>query len=328
MAVPFLLISPDARAGGMGDGNVALCRDANAMHWNLANLAFVPRKTGLSLSYLPWLRALVPDVNFASIAFYTKPDTNSAIGMSMKYFTMGNVVYTSPTGATIGQFRPVEFAFDIGYSRRIGKQIAVGLTSRLIRSNVTNGITVAGQDSRITTAFGFDLSFAFHSQEVAAGSSRRQFSTGLALSNLGPKVVYGTAVNKVSLPTKLAIAEGISWIIGLKHALAGQVECATLFISDPVYNAVGMPQRFTGSAGAEYIYNNTFKVRTGYFYEADEAGGRQYVTLGAGIRYNVFELDFAYLIPSNGKRSPLENTLRFSLLFSFDKISAQPRPHD
>lgn len=328
-AVPFLLISPDARAGGMGDGGIACSNDANAMHWNVSNLAFIKKKTGIAFSYTPWLRALVPDMNHAYLSFYIKPDSMSAISTSLRYFSMGTIVYTSPTGATLGEFKPNEFAFDAGYSRRLGTRFSIGATGRFIRSDIANGINVAGQDTKTYMGWAVDLGVSFHSYEFNKGQWSGQFITGAALTDLGPKMSYATSVNKEFLPIKSGIAQGVQLLFRQKHRFTSQLEFSKLVIPSP-----GTPSGFMQelrqvmvSFGAEYDYAGMFKARGGYFFEDESIGRRQYVTVGAGVAYNIFQLDFAYLIPTNAQRSPLEDTMRFTLLFNFDKLDLAPRPH-
>src|ERR1044071_9446276 len=138
-AVPFLLITPDSRAGGMGETGVATTPDVNSIHWNAAKLAFAPKRIGLGISYTPWLRALVPDINLAYISFYMQPDKRSAFGASLRYFSLGNITFTDVVGNIIGQFRPNEFAFDFAYSRKLSDFFSAAMAARLIRSNLTNG---------------------------------------------------------------------------------------------------------------------------------------------------------------------------------------------
>ena len=113
-AVPFLLIAPESRGGGLGEAGAASTPDAYSMHWNPAKLAFIDKKIGLSVSYTPWLRALVPDINLAYLTGYYKLDKDKAIGASLRYFSLGDITFTDVIGTPIGQFRPNEFALDFG----------------------------------------------------------------------------------------------------------------------------------------------------------------------------------------------------------------------
>jgi hypothetical protein len=363
-AVPFLMITPDSRAGGMGETGVATTPDVNSIHWNAAKLPFAEKKSAIGISYTPWLRALVPDINLAYISFYTKigKDKNSAFGGSMRYFSMGNITFTDIVGNTIGQFKPNEFAFDGCYARKLGDHFSTSMTGRFTRSNLTNGISVANQDTKAGTAFSVDLGAYYHNDDIKWVKGKEStFMAGVAITNMGNKVSYSTSVNRDFIPINLRMGAGMMIQADEYNKIAFQLEFNKLLVpSPPVYALdsngspkidpntgdriieagkdpnVSVPQGMIQSfydapagfkeelreinicTGVEYWYNNIFAVRAGYFYEAKTKGNRQFLTLGAGVKYNVFGLDFAYLIPTNGQRSPLQNTLRFTLTFDFD----------
>jgi hypothetical protein len=165
-AVPFLMITPDSRAGGMGETGVASSPDINSIHWNGAKLAFAEKKLGFGISYTPWLRALVPDINLAYVSFYTKPSKDQAFAGSLRYFSMGNITFTDQVGNPIGQFRPNEFAIDFCYSRKLSDKFSASMTARLVRSNLTNGITVQGQDTKAGTAVAVDMSAYYRNDDI------------------------------------------------------------------------------------------------------------------------------------------------------------------
>lgn len=364
-AVPFLMITPDSRAGGMGETGVATTPDVNSMHWNPAKYAFADKKMGVGISYTPWLRALVPDINLAYVSFYDKLDKNSAFGVSMRYFSMGNITFTDNVGNQIGQFRPNEYAIDGCYSRRLGKYFSAGMAARLIRSNLTNGISVGGADTKTGTSVAVDLSAYYHNDDIKVSGKKSILMFGMAITNIGAKMSYSTSVNKDFIPINLRLGSGMVIHADEYNQIGFQLEFDKLLVpSPPVYELgangspvvdasghyvvlagkdpnVGVPQGMIQSfydapggfkeelreinacAGIEYWYNNIFAIRTGYFYENKYKGNRQFLTMGAGVKYNVFSLDFAYLVPTNGQRSPLQNTLRFTLTFDFDSFNAQ-----
>jgi hypothetical protein len=365
-AVPFLRIAPDARSGGMGETGVATSPDVNSIHWNVAKLAFAEKKTAFGISYVPWLRAVIPDINLAYVSFYTKPDSISAFTGSMRYFSMGNIT-TSTTVGVIGQFRPFEFAVDLGYSRVIAKYWSVGMAARYIHSNLTNGISIGNQSTRAGKAFAVDLGVYYMDRDrVRILDHPCTMTLGAAVTNIGSKIRYTVSAEPEFIPINLRVGQGFGVMLNPFNRLSLQYELNKLLVpSPPVYvlgpngspmlNSSGQPiiaagrdpnvsvpkgmlQSFydapggareefaeiTFSTGLEYTYNNTFVVRTGYFYEAKSKGNRQYVTLGAGIRYQIFGLDFAYLIPANDQRSPLQNTLRFTLLIEFGNPRKSP----
>ncbi|HEU4719568.1 MAG TPA: type IX secretion system outer membrane channel protein PorV, partial [Bacteroidia bacterium] len=208
-AVPFLMITPDSRAGGMGETGVATTPDVNSIHWNGAKLAFADKKMGLGISYTPWLRALVPDINLAYVSFYAKPDKNSAFGASLRYFSMGNITFTDVSGNTIGQFRPNEFAFDFCYARKLGKFFSASMAGRIIRSNLTNGITVQGQDTKPGTSGAVDLSAYFHDDEIKVSGKKSVLMAGIAITNIGSKISYSTSVNRDFIPINLRLGSGM-----------------------------------------------------------------------------------------------------------------------
>jgi hypothetical protein len=357
-AVPFLLIAPDARSGGMGETGVASSPDVYSMHWNIAKLAFADKKAALGISYTPWLRALVPDVNHAYVAFYVKPDSVSAISASLRYFSMGTITM-SGAGGPIGQYKPNEFAVDLGYSRKISKRWSLGIAGRVINSNLGNGVSVNNNPAQ---AYAGDLGAYYSDGDHVRPLNRPCVMTiGIALTNVGSKINYTADGSKSFIPINLRAGQGFSMNFDSDNRLSLQYELNKLLVptapvyaldtnGNPVVNSSGqyviiegkdpnvsvpkgMIQSFSDAPGggreelaeinftfgAEYWYRNMFAVRTGYFYEAKSKGNRQFITLGAGIKYKVFELDFAYLVSTNGQRSPLQNTLRFALQFQFDK---------
>jgi len=322
-AVPFLRISPDSRAGGMGDGGAACANDANAVHWNLSNLSFAKKKFGLAISYTPWLRALVPDINHVYLSFFIKPDSVSAFGASMRYFSLGSVSSTSVVG-TPAQFRPNEFAFDLGYTRKLTEHFAAGITVRFIQSNPTgiNGIVVRDGGGRACAG---DITAAWKGN--AAGSENRNVrpSVGLAITNIGTKMWYEDRDSAEFLPTNARFGTALEFILTPIHQFTLHAEANRLLSPAPAYvnTTKEKLEQINLSTGIEYNYLHTFKVRGGYFHEFESHGDNRYFTCGLGIEYTIFQLDFSYLIPVTDQRSPLENTLCFTLLFNFDRLRNQ-----
>ena len=156
-AVPFLLISPDSRSGSMGDAGVAVSPDANAQHWNSAKLAFSEEEMAVSLSYSPWLRQLVDDMSLVYLSWYKKVSKTSAVGASLRYFTLGDITFTDNNGQVIRPFRPAEFALDVSYSLQLSDNFSGGITARWINSNLTGGVNVGGSDSKAANAFAVDI---------------------------------------------------------------------------------------------------------------------------------------------------------------------------
>ncbi len=313
------MIAPDARAGGMGETGVATSPDVNSIHWNAAKLAFADKKFGLGISYTPWLRILVPDINLAYVSSYFKPDSISAIGVSMRYFSMGNIIVTDNLGNVIAQYRPNEYAVDACYSRKLSHCFSLGMTARLIRTNLANVIAVMGKDIRAESSFAMDLGAYYHDDERKSFRKKSMMMFGIAITNIGPKISYLDSTQKSFIPINLRCGQGEIIHLDSKNDLAFQYEVNKLLVPSP--------HQINFSMGMEYGFNQTFFARTGYFIETPVKNNRQFVTVGAGIKFNVFGMDFVYLLPANAQKNPLQNTLRFSLLFEFDKIKRKNSNH-
>lgn len=343
-AVPFLLITPDARSGSMGEAGVAIQPDANTMSINPSKLAFLDKPYGFSASYSPWLKSLVPDINLAYISGFYKLDERSAIGASLRYFSLGQIQLTDPSGLDNGIANPNELAFDLTYSKRFGEDFSLGTTARYIYSNLNSATVVGSQSAKPGKAFAVDVSAYYKKPTILFGKDAI-LSAGLNISNIGTKMSYSDGGAEYFLPTNLKLGAASTIIIDDYSQFTFALDFNKLMAptepiregdkiisgKDPDRSVLsGMFGSFADApggfseevkeisigAGAEYWYNQQFALRAGYFYEAPEKGDRRYFTLGAGLKYNVFNIDFAYLI-ANPQKSPLANTLRFSLLFNF-----------
>lgn len=361
-AVPFLTITPDARAAGMGETGVASSPDVYSMHWNVAKYAFAEKKYGIGASYTPWYRTLMPGISQSYFALYIKPDSVSAIAVSGRYFDMGRIYLFSSTG-TMSSSQPYEMAFDAGYSRRIARRWSLGAAFRYIHSDPYKGLSFPGGNPHPGRSFAFDLGGYYCDRDRIKIAGRPcVMRAGMALTNVGSKVSYTIYDNGQFIPINLRIGQGFEMQMNARNSISLQYELNKLLIptpplyvlgpyGNPVVNSSGqfviaagkdpnvsvpkgMLQSFsdapgggkeelreiTFAAGAEYAYNKMVFARAGYFYEAPSKGYRQFVTVGAGVRFNFASLDLAYLFPVNGQRNPLEKTLRFSLQFQFDRF--------
>ena len=372
-AVPFLLITPDSRAGGMGDVGCASLNDVNAIHWNAAKLAFANKKMGFGVSYTPWLRALVPDINLAYITGFYKLKKRGTIGASLRYFSLGDITFTDANGQTTGQFRPNEFSIDIAYATKLSKTFSVGGAVRYINSNLTGNALVESAQTKPGRAVGVDLSVLYKKDKVKLADKKAIVAFGLNISNIGNKMSYSDRGDKNSddfIPINLRIGGSLNVDLDDYNSISILADINKLMVPTPptfkykvdtngvttgevATDADGNPIIASGkdpnrgvaegmfgsfsdapgggkeelreinySVGLEYWYNHLFAIRAGYFYEHPTKGNRQFFTIGAGVRYNVFGLDFAYLIPTQ-QRNPLENTLRFTLTFDFDAFKDQ-----
>ena len=353
-AVPFLRISADARAAGMGDLGVATSPDANGGFWNLAKVPYNTSKGGISASYTPWLKDILNDVYLASVAGYYKFDELQAISGSLRYFSLGNIQFTDNLGNDLNSFRPRELGVDVGYSRKLSDKSGIGVGLKYIYSNLAQG-PAAGNNYKAASAVAGDLAYFYNGHnDLGQG-----LAFGAVLSNLGSKISYtDNADQKDYIPANLGLGTTYTRVFNSANSLMFGIDVNKLLVptppaetGDPAQDAANLAayrnkgvmsswfssfsdapdgfseemKEFQISVGAEYWYNNQFALRTGYFYEDKTKGNRRYFSMGVGIKYQSFGLDFSYLIPSGSgvDRNPLSNTLRFSLHFSFDGSGAE-----
>lgn len=351
-AVPFLLITPDARSGAMGDVGVAISPDANATHSNPAKLAFVKDPYGFGLSYSPWLQKLVPDINLAYLNGFYKIDDRNTIGGSLRYFSLGNIQFVDVNQIQQGEANPNELAVDASFARSFGENFSLGTALRFIYSNLTAGQTFSDQQTEPGTAVAADIS-AFYTKGTTLFNKNATVSAGLDISNIGTKMNYTDGGPKYFLPTNMRLGGSATIHADDYNDFSFSLDLNKLLVpTNPIYDEDGnivagkdpnrsVPAGIFGSftdapggaseefqeisyaAGAEYWYNHQFAIRAGYFYENPNKGNRKYLTLGLGLRYNIVDLDFSYLL-ANQQTSPLANTLRFSLLFNFAAPTSTP----
>ena len=348
-AVPFLNIGPDARAGGMGEVGAATAPDAASMHWNPAKLAFIKDDYGIAISYSPWLRKLVNDINLSYLSGFIRIDDKSTIGASLKFFSLGDIQFTDVHGERIGTYRPNEFSFDAGYSRKFSPKFSGAVSARFIYSNLTQGQFVEGVSTKPGTSIAADIGLFYTNKLHINWLESSDIGFGFVISNIGSKISYSNDdLQKDFIPTNLRL--GPSWLLGIDeyNTIKLSFDLNKLLVPTPslgidstgtaqnigviegmitsFYDAPGgfseEMKEIIWTAGVEYWYDNQFGVRAGYFHESDMKGGRQYFTFGVGLRYNVFGLDFSYIAP-NGRQGPLDNTLRFTLTFDFNRFSNQ-----
>jgi len=351
-AVPFLRISPDARSGGMGDVGIATIPDASSIFWNLSKVPFAKDQSALVLTYTPWLKGLdLNDVYLVSAAGYHQIDEMQAISGSVRYFSLGNIQFTDNRGNDLQTYRPREFAVDAGYSRKLSDRLGLGISLRYINSNLASGQSASGSTYKTGTAVAGDLSLFSDGSE---GGTVSGFNWGVAISNLGSKISYtNDAQEKDFIPANLGLGAAYVNVIDETSKITFGLDVNKLLVPTPpaIGDSAGLVnyhnkgvvgswfssfgdapggfseelKEFQVSVGGEYTYNDQFSLRLGYFYENPTKGDRQYFTVGAGLNYSVFGLNFSYLIPSgNGvNRNPLSNTLRFSILFNLGSQNSE-----
>lgn len=346
--VPFLTIAPDSRSGALGDAGVATSPDLYSMHWNPAKYAFIDGNGGFGMSYSPWLRALVPDINLAYLTGYYRVDSRQVLAASLMYSSLGEIQFTDDYGNYQRDYNPNEFSVDVAYSRLFSEHWSGGVAMRFIYSNITGGMTVGTTETKAGTAFAADAS-AYYTTKLKLGSRDGNISAGVNFSNIGSKMSYTTDVDPDFIPMNMRL--GTTFLVNLDryNTLGISLDVNKLLVpTPPVYDEerniidgmdpnVSVPvaifqsfydapggfseemKEFTQSVGIEYWYNQQFALRAGYFNEAESKGNKKYFTVGAGFRLSVFSLDFSYLVPVT-QNNPLARTLRFSLGFEFDSL--------
>ncbi|MBT3621698.1 MAG: type IX secretion system outer membrane channel protein PorV [Flavobacteriales bacterium] len=350
-AVPFLLISPDSKAGAMGDVGVATNPDANSLHWNPAKLAFVDDDMGFAMSYVPWLRALVPDINLSYLAGYRKLNDNEAIGLELRYFSLGDITFTDQFGGTLGQYKPSEFALGTSYARKLSDNFSLAISGRYIYSNLTGGQAAGGIPTVAGQSIAADIA-GYYTQPIRISGKDVDLAIGGNISNIGNKISYTETAVRDFIPINLRLGTALGTEFDDYNKMSIALDINKLLVpTPPVYEdgeivagqdpdvsvVSGIFQSFGDapggfkeemreinySIGTEYWYANQFAIRAGYFFEHDTKGGRKFFTFGSGVKYNVFALDFSYLINAsraiNGN-NPLANTMRFTLVFDFGAL--------
>lgn len=372
--MPFLLIAPDARAAGMGDMGVATSVDAYSQKWNPAKYVFSTAKSGISLSYTPYLSKLVNDIGVGYVSYFNRLNEQSAFGASLTYFSLGEIEFRETADQEALIQKPNELALDISYTLRLSDQFAMAVAMRYLRSDLklNDGLN----DIKPASTFGVDITGFYQSEEEAYNDFNGRWRGGFAIQNLGPKFKYDEAGQENFQPTNLRLGGGFDFIFDQYNKLGVTVEVSKLLVpTPPVYgtrteyvdnnnNGVYDPgegdefvsvdpnyiiegedpnvsfisgvfqsfgdgpggfseelKEFTYALGAEYLYQDAFAFRAGYFNENESKGARKFFALGAGFKYNVINVDLSYLFSASKVPSPLESTLRFSLTFNLGEGS-------
>jgi hypothetical protein len=345
--VPFLTIAPDSRAGAIGDAGVATSPDLYSMHWNPAKYAFIDGNGGFAMSYSPWLRALVPDINLALLTGYYRIDSKQVLASSLMYSSLGEIQFTDDYGNYQSTHNPNEFSVDVAYSRLFSQHWSGGVALRFIYSNITGGQYVGSTETKAGTSYAADAS-AYYTTALKLGSKTGNISAGINFSNIGSKMSYTSDEDPDFIPMNMRLGTSFTVDLDRYNSIGISFDINKLLVpTPPVYEdgeivagrdpnvsvPVAIFQSFydapngfgeemheiTESIGIEYWYNQQFALRAGYFNQADCKGNMKYFTAGAGFRLSVFSLDFSYLIPIT-QNNPLARTLRFSLGFEFDSL--------
>jgi hypothetical protein len=348
--VPFLTIAPDSRAGAMGDAGVATSPDIYSMHWNPAKFAFIDGKGGVGISYSPWLRNLVPDINIAYLSGYYRLDKKQVVESSLTYSSLGDVSFTDDFGNPVRTFKPNEWSFDMGYSRLFTENLSGGIAFRMIYSNLTGGFYSGGVATKPGISVAADIS-TYYKKDISLFSKDALLALGANISNIGSKMSYSDAQTSDFIPINLRLGTALTIDLDSYNKITATIDLNKLLVPTPPYYSITNPDsiiagkdpnvavpvaifqsfidapggfkeelhEFTYSYGLEYWYNDQFAIRGGYFHENETKGNRKYFTAGAGFRLSGFTVDFSYLMPLV-QNHPLARTLRFSLSFDVDAL--------
>jgi len=345
--VPFLLISPDARSAGMGELGVATSADVYSQQWNPAKYVFSEKSQGVGISYTPYLSKLVDDIFLANVTYFSKNTERSAWGASLKYFSLGDIEFNDLVNNTIiqqGIERPNELTLDISYGLLLNEKFSMAVAGRFIRSDLK---VSSDMDATPASTLGVDIAAYYQGETFDLGSNKAMMRHGINVSNIGPRLKYDEGGQKNYIPTNLRIGSGLDLILDSNNSVNFNFELNKLLVPSPIavfgddgeFQGYQQPditflkgifesfgdapggfeeelKEITWAAGIEYVFQDTFALRTGYFNESLEKGSRRFLTLGAGFSLDFATIDISYLFSTSRIRNPLENTLRFSLNFN------------
>lgn len=350
-AMPSVLIAPDARGGGMGDAGAATMPDVYSQYWNPAKYSFITSESGLAFSYTPWLSKIVNDIHLLYASGFWKfgDDNLNALSASLRYFSLGDVDVFDIGGDFLQSVNPYELALDIAYSRKLSETFSGAVTLRYLRADYSTG------DGETTpgNAFAADIA-GYNETYFYLGRSEALMGFGFNLSNIGTKISFDGGNSTMFLPANLRVGASLGYPIDLKNTITLSLDLNKLMVPTPdiptfdidpdeyenrinrynnissiggIFKSFGDApggfkeemQEITWSLGAEYVHNNQFSLRTGYFHQNEYKGNMRYVTFGAGFRMKAFQIDAAYLV-STTQSNPLDQTLRISLGFDIDGL--------
>lgn len=344
-AIPFLGISPDSRAAGMGDAGAATTPDLNSQAYNPAKYAFLDADLAVAASVTPWLPDLVDDINLYYLAGFYRIDKMQTISTSLRYFSLGTITFRESLEDAGYPVKPNEFAIDAAYSRLLSDKISGSVAFRYIRSDLSGG---KSDDMQAGNSFAADVSFFYNNPKIKLGRQKSNLALGVNISNIGNKISYDGGNTKQFIPTNLRLGGALSTDIDKYNSIMFTLDFNKLLVPTPnivdssttfieaygnASTITGMINSFTDapggfeeelneikiSAGLEYWYNKQFAIRGGYFHEHETKGNRKYMTAGIGLKFNVFTIDASYII-AVAQNNPLANTIRFSLAYNFSDM--------
>jgi len=347
-AVPFLLIAADARAAGMGDQGVATSADAFSQQWNPAKFAFITSQQGVGVAYTPYLSSIVNDIFLGNLTYFNRLDERSAVAASLRYFSLGSIETQGGFEEVPLLLSPNELTLDLSYALRLSDNFSMAVAGRYLRSDLR--LSVGNEDATAASTFGVDVAGFYQGPNIYFNNFDGRFRAGFNISNIGPKIKYDAVGQENFIPTNLKVGTGFDFIFDASNRLGTYIEFNKLLVPTPrdfnndgvidradeeEYNKIGSiegifksfsdaPDGFseelkeiTWAFGAEYVFQDAFSLRTGYFNESDTKGSRKFVSVGAGFKYAPVIIDVSYLFSTSNVVSPLEGTLRFGLTFNF-----------
>jgi hypothetical protein len=386
-SLPFMAITPDSRAGGMGDAGTALSPSSTSIYWNTSILSFAKQKSEISMSYTPWLRQLTNDISLSYLSAYYKINKTHTVGGSLRYFSLGEITFTDAQGNVLRDDKPSEFELTGAYAFRLAKRFSIGINGKFAYSNLTGGIPVAGVNTKPGIVGATDLSFTYLNDEAKIGKIKGVYTSAITFNNIGNKVAYSELSRRDFIPMNMKIGNSFTVQNNSYNKLTFSVDLQRLLVPTPAFYGyyddngdginqisefqmlsgksndigviAGMLQSFSDApgtvledddgnyiknedgtyavakwsrlkeelseiniaAGVEWWYNEVFALRSGIFYESKNKGNRQFLNVGASLKYNAFAIDFSYLASLNGRQSPLANTLRFTLRFNIGGVT-------
>ncbi|MDR1633224.1 MAG: type IX secretion system outer membrane channel protein PorV [Dysgonamonadaceae bacterium] len=338
---PSLTIAPDAKGSSLGDAGAATEPDIFSQYWNPAKYAFAYSKGGFGLSYTPWLKKMIDDIDLVYLAGYYKLDDSGrqAVGVSLHYFSTGKIDVSRPGEAALYGISPYDVSFDLSYSLKLSENFAGAVAFRYFYSDPGK----IGEGYYPGSAFAADIA-GYYNDYLMLGNSECLLGLGINISNIGSKISYNKGNSTTFLPANLRVGSSLLVPMDSYNTLSFNLDANKYLFPAPPYmgsmsveekqqalndyyavsSLSGIMQSFDEarvslSFGLEYIYDNHFFVRGGYFYEHPDNGNRQFFSAGAGFKFNAFQLDAAYLI-STVPHNPLDQTLRLSLSFDIDGL--------
>ncbi|MGS2764609.1 type IX secretion system outer membrane channel protein PorV [Sinomicrobium sp. M5D2P9] len=348
-AMPFLRVAADARSAGMADMGVATSPDAFSQQWNPAKYVFSETQYGIGVSYTPYLTELVDDMGLLNLNFYKRVNERSAFAFSIRYYGLGGFEFRQTAFDQAREVKPNEIALDGSYSLKLSEQFSMAVAGRYLRSDLRLTEVDGAVDARAANSFAVDISGYYQSPEIAYANFNGRWRGGFNISNVGPKISYSSDnTQEEFLPTNLGLGAGFDFIFDADNRLMTSVEFNKLLVPTPsdsngdgiinmeddyynkgfvggIFDSFGDApggfseelQEITWALGLEYMYQEAFALRTGYFNESNDKGARKFFSLGAGFTFNTTTIDLSYLFSTSKVQNPLENTLRFSLRFNF-----------